>query len=347
MPAPNVNGVNGVNRVSDNIHRILILRFSSLGDIVMATAMIRCLRARFPAARIDMVVREDFLELIEHNPHLDLKMGLSRETGWRGLWRLYQRLKHNDYDLIYDAHFSLRSRILSGFLRPRLSAHYQKHYLRRSLALTFKIPLLKHFDRMVVRYIAPLERWGVAFDKKGPELPCPPQTRLERPQIGFIPSAQWPGKRWGQFTELARLILEKTDWNITLFAGPGDGFASSIARDLDPTRVHNLQGRLSLKETTVELKKCHLVIANDTGLMHMADALGVPPVVILGPTAKELGCEPFHPLHRIIEKTLWCRPCSKNGQAPCIRGRRVCLEIAPEVVLEEARHVVEQLKHAP
>ena len=74
------------------------------------------------------------------------------------------------------------------------------------------------------------------------------------------------------------------------------------------------------------LERCDFVIANDTGLMHIADALGKPSVLMLGPTSAEMGCLPFHPLAQVLEHRLWCRPCSKNGEAPCIRSRRFCLE---------------------
>ena len=316
--------------------------------------MIRCLRTRFPEARIDMVVRDDFHALIAHNPHLDLKIGFARSSGAWGLFRLWNQLKKNDYDLVYDAHFTLRSRLLTLFLRPRVSVHLQKHYLRRALSLTLKLPLMRHFDRLLNRYIEPLKEFGVTFDGKGPELFGPGQELLYRrqsrtvplPVLGLIPSAAWPGKRWNQFGPLAKLVVEKTDWKIVLFAGPNDGFCAHLLDGLDPARVKNLQGRLSLPDTMLGLLDCDFVVANDTGLMHMADALGVPPVVVLGPTSRELGCLPFHPLSRVVEKSLWCRPCSKNGQAPCIRGRRYCLEIEPNTVFEAARAVVEQLRSA-
>lgn len=331
-----------------DIRKILIVRFSSLGDIVMATAMVRCARSRYPYAQIDMVVRDDFIDLIEENPHLDQKIAFRRRSGLRGLWRLYKQLRKQHYDLVYDAHKSVRSLILTGLLRSPQRASYQKHYLRRALALTFKLPLIRHFDRMLVRYLEPLAPYGIVYDHRGPEIFVPSSCAQppQHPTVGLIPTAQWPGKRWApqRFHEVACAIISQTHWNLIVFSGPGDGYCQQIACDLPANRVEHTFGRLSIAQTGVRLKSCDFVIANDTGLMHMADALGVPSILILGPTSREMGCLPFHPASRVIEKTdLWCRPCSKNGQAPCIRLRRHCLEIPTATVLSHAFELAEEL----
>lgn len=83
----------------------------------MATAMIRCLRSAFPLAQIDMVVRSDFLDLIQENPHLDRKLGLDRKQGWRALFSLRKEINRQHYDVIYDAHRSLRTVLLMPFLQ--------------------------------------------------------------------------------------------------------------------------------------------------------------------------------------------------------------------------------------
>jgi len=155
--------------VREEIKHILILRFSSLGDIVMTTAMVRNLRRAFPYARIDMVVRDDYIDLIKHNPHLDKKIALPRDQGIKALYNLLKTLRKSHYDLIYDAHRSLRTRALMPFLKASYKSYFDKHYLKRSLALTFKLSLLQD-ERFLTRYIKPLESFGVGFDEKGPEV---------------------------------------------------------------------------------------------------------------------------------------------------------------------------------
>jgi ADP-heptose:LPS heptosyltransferase len=321
--------------------KILILRFSSLGDIVMATALIRVIRTQFPSAQIDMVVREDFLDLIRFNPHLNHKIGLSRKKGLKGLLDLRRQINREHYDIIYDAHRSLRTLFLMPTLRAKKKVYFQKHYVKRSLALTFKFPLLRGLPRTLQRYIEPLHSQGVKYDGRGPEIFLSDEVRkkaLEKvplPKnreghwIGIVPSAQWPGKRWPieRFGQLVARIVEETSHSVIVFGGKEDVFCHEIVRGLPAARAVNAQGKLSIAESGALLEHCSLVIANDTGLMHMADALNKPSLLFLGPTSEELGCLPFHPKSVILEHKLWCRPCSKNGEAPCIRSQRFCLTL--------------------
>ncbi len=326
--------------------KILVLRFSSLGDIIMATAMVRCLREAHPTAQIDMVVREDFFDLIKDNPHLNQKMGLSRIEGWRGLFELAKTLRSERYDYVYDAHRSLRTRLLMPFIFPQRAAYFNKQYLRRALALTFKLRILDK-KRMLERYVEPLKKWGVTYDGKGPELFLSDATRTkalakfgvnrEKPWIGIIPSAQWPGKRWPlpYFRNVIERLIAETNASLIIFGGPGDSFCGDLVRGLPADRVMNTQGQLGIGESAALIERCQLVVANDTGLMHIADSLNIPSVLMLGPTSAESGCLPFHPQARILEEDLWCRPCSKNGQAPCIRRKRFCLtNISPGRVFD-------------
>lgn len=337
--------------------KFLILRFSSLGDIVMTSAMVRCLRNQFPEAQIDMVVREDFLDLIKDNPRINQKKTLSRGEGLSGLLELREWIQAQNYDVIYDAHRSLRTLILMPFLKAKQKFYFQKHYLRRSLALTFKLPLLKNFGRFLERYILPLAPLNVKYDGKGPELFISdetlsrvalkfPVTQTSQIKVGLVPSAQWPGKRWplNYFRELIEKMILETPYHFILLGGPSDHFCEDLARNIPSERLTNLQGKCTIEESGAVLKSCDFVIANDTGLMHMADALKKPSILFLGPTSREMGCLPFNSKSIVLEKDLWCRPCSKNGQAPCLRKERYCLtEITPQIALEAVKKMGQAL----
>lgn len=303
----------------------------------MTTAMVRAMRARYPLARIDMVVREDFLSLIQENPHLDGKIGLPRGAGLRGLIALGKKLRRERYDFIYDAHRSLRTRFLLPFLPADYKVCFPKHYFRRAIALTLKWRILPT-TRFLEKFIEPLAPFGVTYDGKGPEVFVSPAARksaLERTPlpggtlVGVVPSAQWPGKRWplDRFRATLERLLSSTSYTFVVLGGREDAFCAELCAGLPPSRVVNAQGKLSLAESIAVVGECAFVIANDTGLMHVADALGKPSVLFLGPTSAELGCLPHHPRAEVLEHDLWCRPCSKNGQAPCIRARRYCLEL--------------------
>ena len=323
----------------------------------MTTAMVRCLRSQFPDAQIDMVVRKDFFDLIKDNPRLNHKKALSRGEGLSGLLELKTWIDQQNYDVIYDAHRSLRTLFLMPFLKARHKYYFRKHYIRRSLALTFKLPLLKNFGRFLERYITPLSSLGVKYDGKGPELFISdealsrvalkfPVTQTSQVKVGLIPSAQWPGKRWPleYFRELIEKMIQETSYHFILFGGPSDHFCAELAKNIPAERLSNLQGKCTIEESGAILKSCAFVIANDTGLMHMADALKKPSILFLGPTSREMGCLPFHPKSIILEKEMWCRPCSKNGQAPCIRKSRYCLtEITPMMALEAVKKMGQSL----
>jgi len=321
----------------------------------MATAMIRCLRKTFPLAQIDMVVRSDFKDLLTHNPHLDRLLPLERKEGFRALWNLRKEINRQHYDLIYDAHRSLRTLFLMPFLQAEQKAYFSKHYFKRTLALLFKWKsLIRGSKRMLERYLDPLLPWGVTYDGGGPELFPSPTSQLQeickraglsssRRYLGVIPSAQWPGKRWPleRFQKTLQLLVEQTEEVVLIFGGPQDDFCQDLVKGLPTNRVINLQGQLTLLETLEVFPLLKACIANDTGLMHMADALNIPTVLIFGPTHADLGCLPFHPKSQVIEHELWCRPCSKNGQAVCIRSKRWCLELtSPQKVVQTTRQLL-------
>ncbi len=341
------------------IRKVLILRFSSLGDIIMTTAAVRALRKQFPQAEIDMIVREDFLDLVRFNPHLTKAIGFPRAGGVNGLRKLVSAIRAREYDVIYDAHRSLRTRLMMPFLNGKRCFYFQKHYLKRAWSLTFKRPRLNE-NRFLERFVEPLEPLGVKYDGGGPEMNVPSSAETSalrkvgalpagHPVVGLIPSAQWNGKRWPleNFRAVALQLLEETQSSLVVFGGKQDTFCQELVGGLPASRVLNTQGKLSILESAALVGKCHYVIANDTGLMHVADALGVPSVLIFGPTSAGLGCLPFQPLTQVVERELWCRPCSKNGQAPCIRGKRVCLDIAPETVFQRALRLQQALLKLP
>lgn len=328
----------------------------------MATAMIRCLRIRFPLAQIDMVVREDFLSLIADNPHLDRKLTVKRKKSLLSLLTLLKEINRQRYDVVYDAHRSLRTRLLMPFIQCGEKVYIQKKYLERSLALLFKWKsLIRNAPRMLERFVAPLSSLGVTYDSKGPEVFVPKdqdsKVLFEKlgldsqiRYLGLVPSAQWPGKRWplAYFRETLESLLANTQEPFLVFGGPSDTFCQDLVKGLESKRVINLQGKISLLEVfqVMSLVKCCL--ANDTGLMHVADALNIPSVVIFGPTHADLGCKPFHPFSYVLEKNLWCRPCSKNGEAPCIRKERLCLSlIKPSEAISAVNNLIHQIALTP
>ena len=145
--------------------RILIIRFSSLGDVVKCTALPRLIRAAYPEARITMLTASDYVELIADNPHLFEAIGFNRREGMDGFRRLVKQLRREPYDLIADVHHSLRSRLLGLFLRGRRT-RYGKRSLQRLLLLSFRINIYGEPKGKETDFLAGLRPYGVRDDWK-------------------------------------------------------------------------------------------------------------------------------------------------------------------------------------
>ena len=322
-----------------------------MGDIAMATALPRILRKKFPDAQIDMIVREDFKDLIEYNPNLTNKIYLSRGEGFGGLLRLTKKIRKSGYDLIIDSHRSLRSMFICLFTPGIEKVYFNKRTFKRLVLIFLKINLFKKVDFQMIEYLKPLKKYGIEYDGKGTEIFIPENIKekvkkilsstilsyKKKRLIGFIPSAQWPGKRWPacHFDTLAGMVVEKMDADVLLVGGKKDIFCDEIAKK--HKNVYSFTGQFGMIESAAALAECDAIVSNDTGMMHVAEAVGHDVIGIMGPTSNEFGCYPYREGSRVVELNMWCRPCSKNGQGSCIRwGKRPCLNgITPSIVFKQ------------
>jgi heptosyltransferase-2 len=153
----------------------------------------------------------------------------------------------------------------------------------------------------------------------------------------LAPSAAWPKKRWplSHWKNLIGLILKQTNLSILILGGPKDDFCKDLAA-LDQKRIVNLQGSLTLLESAAAVKLSKKLVVADTGLLHMAEAMDIPVVALIGPT-------PFgYPTKNIsvtLERDLWCKPCSKDGRGICWNPtyQKCLVDLKPERVAEHIR----------
>ncbi len=335
--------------------RILIVRFGSLGDVVKCTALPRLIKSRFPGGHVTFLTAERFVELIADNPFVDAAIGFRREDGFAGLRRLAGSLRNAGVDLVVDVHRSLRSRILARLLaRPRVA--YTKRTLRRWLLIewgldTYRPPLGKESD-----FLATLLPYGVRDDGLGTQLflsrvaadpglrdrlaaeleTLHAWSRRSLPVLGMAPVAAWEMKRWPlpHFRELAERFIAATGGGVAIFGGPGDRDAEALARELGGHAV-SLVGRCSQLESAYCASLTDLVVANDTGMTHLAEAAGTNVVALYGPTSRELGYYPTRPGSIALERNLPCRPCTRMGEGHCTHPSPLaCLTgIRPDDVL--------------
>lgn len=338
-------------------HKILLIRFSSFGDVVQALSVVSALKHRWPDSEIHWVTRSEFLPLIETHPDLSKAWSLDKKQGITGLLRLAQELQKESFFRIYDAHNNLRSLFIGLFLQLGSVIRAQKPpvLLRRSIRrwkrfLLFNLRIDK-FEKPFSGQrdlLEPLQAWEIS---KVP--PHPPQlylkeTDLNRVQqflplnknyVSFAPSAAFELKRWPltHWKELVQLwLFQNPDLHFVLLGGPEDTFIEEIVA-LDSSRIHNLAGKLKLAESAAVVNFSQLLIANDTGLLHVGEQLGHPTIALMGPAPFGFPCR--RETTRILELDLECRPCSKHGQGPCRNPKyQWCLQgITPETVLREAQ----------
>ncbi|MBF0297119.1 MAG: glycosyltransferase family 9 protein [Oligoflexia bacterium] len=393
---------------------ILIIRFSSLGDIVLTTSTVSAIK-KYLGNKVSLsyLTSSMFVPLLVNHPHIDQVYGFSRRGGLKGLFELIKLVREinckHKIDLIIDMHGSLRSLFVRFFFFfiPRISI--DKRTFERVLLTTFKInilvknkeknnfpkfgelllkrnviDLLPIFHQNKINKMNPNEAFfddlskfvttasncnqlsstAVTFcDEKALKFSLDKWQLniLEHKKfIAIVPSASYPKKRWPaeKFYHLLEKLLQKQysqhahdnfdfDFLYVILAGKDDTFCDIFNPLMAkyPQQIFNLQGKCSLVESTIFLKKAFMVVGNDTGLPHIAESVGTPSIFILGPTGEEFGFYPHLKKSKMVAKKLICRPCTTNGQGFCIRKKRYCLtEISVDEVIRSMFEVSNLIK---
>lgn len=340
---------------------LLLVRFSSMGDIVLQTATINWLRSCLGKdLTITFVTAKEFVSLLDTHPGVNRVIGFDRKGGekWKDLVRQIDEA-HNEkpIDIILDLHATLRSfRLKFSFWSiPNLTVD-KRRWERFFLTKVRSISLRRFFDRkmfglepQVSRIIHDLEAvfgernavFRTQEFRRGPHdeltsLSPLEAYPLEKPYVVVAPSASFLYKRWpiDRFVTFTKLVLEKTSMDVVVLAGPGDDFCQAFS-EVGSERLHNFQGKTSLKQSMQILAHAKLSVGNDSGMNHIAEAYGVPCVTIFGPTDPRFGFAPHGRDSAFISKELWCKPCSTTGKKDCFRDRHYCMEmISPDEVLE-------------
>ncbi len=323
------------------VSRILIVKLSSLGDILHALPAVHHLRLA-TGAQIDWVVQSEYAELVRGFTDVARVITTSRRAFVRQLPGLLRELRRERYDLIVDLQGLLKSAVVARLARggKRIGPSFQREGARLFYdAVAGPRDLKRHAVEQnldVVRYLG-LPLLAPEFSVKFPSVTLAGGGR----HVGLLPVSRWESKNWPteHFAALAKGLLE-ADPGLMLYllGGKEDGVVcGKIATGLPPARVKNLAGSLSLPELGGTLKALHLLIANDSGPVHIAAAVGTPTLVLFGPT-EALRTGPFGAGHRVLRAPLPCAPCYDRA---CRRHGEPCLaKLGPGVVLGVAREML-------
>lgn len=313
--------------------KTLVIRFSSLGDCVLLCPLLAYLK-REGAEEVTVVTKSAYAELFACADGADRVVAFDPSRGLGGLARIASDHRDRGYAVI-DAHNNWRSRFLAwrlGGAGARVG-RFDKHYRARLGLIVFKRPaplptILEGYARLAPGSSPP------SLSPGGITVPHAARERVAKgwngagPAVAVAPGSRWPAKRWGaeRYLELARTLADDHGYRVVL-VGDGDDAAvtRAIAAELGESRAVDIAGRTTLMEAAAWIQRCDGFVGNDSGLMHLAEAVGVPAVGLFGPTVREFGYAPALAASKTVERALPCRPCSRNGAAPCLRGTNECL----------------------
>lgn len=323
----------------DAVRYLLVIRLSSVGDVLLTTPILRLLRQHCPRARIDFLVKAGYADLLRAHPCVDRLILYDEDQPW---WQTLQTLRQTRYDIVLDLHRTLRSRLVYFGLSAAHKLAYNKRWGRRALLVRLGWNTLRAMTPVPELYAAPLRRLGITAPVPALEMTLTPESRgvareylrqvfpvgLRSPVLAVAPGARWATKRWPveRFASVAEALAASRGAAVVILGGQEDRQLAQELRHRLRMPVLDSTGQLSLMQTAALLQRCRLLLSNDSGLMHMATALQVPVVAVFGPTVQEFGFYPFRARARVVSAALACRPCSTKGSACCPRGHHQCMQ---------------------
>lgn len=311
--------------------KILIIRFSSIGDIVLTTPVIRCVKKQVPNAEVHYLTKYSFRAIIESSPYVD-KLHLLDEN----LDQVIARLKKENYDYVIDLHHNLRTLKVKRALGKAVAFSFNKFNIQKWLLTALKINVMPKVH-IVDRYMETVRSLGVKNDGKGLDYFIPDEDIVPDNDIPAAHSLGFIGVVIGAALNTKKLPLDKlkqlcTEINhpIILLGGPEDRNDGEEIASVDPVKIYNSCGKFNLNESADLVRRSKLIITHDTGLMHIAAAFRKPIISVWGNTVPGFGMAPYYglatqPENMMEVKGLSCRPCSKIGYNKCPLGHFKCM----------------------
>jgi len=308
--------------------KFLIIRLSSIGDIILTTPVIRCLKNQSEKADIHFLVKKQFFQVIASNPYID-KIHCYNNN----LSSLIRILREEHYDYIIDLHNNIRSFIIRSRINA-LSFLVNKINFRKFLIVKFKLNLLPDIH-IVDRYLKTVRSLGIQNDGKGLDYFIPPEDEVDLSSLpsefrkGYIAIVIGGKHATKQIPEEKLILLCRlVDQPVLLLGGPDDQMTGDRIAKAAGVNVLNTCGSYNINQSAFLIKHSLLLITNDTGMMHAGAAFKKIILSVWGNTIPEFGMSPYMPdnLSRIYEiNGLYCRPCSKIGYKKCPLGHFRCM----------------------
>ena len=313
--------------------KFLIIRFSSIGDIVLTSPVVRCLKTQFQDAEIHYLTKKRNEDLLQANPYID-KIH-SYDTS---LSEILGILKSEKFDYIIDLHHNFRSFRVKVKLRVK-SYSFDKLNIRKLLLTKLHLNTLPS-SHIVDRYLKTLHRLKITNDGKGLDhfIPAEDEFSIDKlPEtfrngyVALVLAGTYVTKRLP--AEKYRRLISESNLSFILLGGKSEKAAAATILGWDTGNVVDFTGKLRINQSASLVKNASLVVANDTGLMHIAAAYHKKILSVWGNTSPQFGMHPYFPDKgsEILEvKGLSCRPCSKLGYRECPKKHFRCMNDIPE-----------------
>jgi len=317
--------------------KFLIIRFSSIGDIVLTTPVVRCLKKQVVTAEVHYLTKKSFSKIFEANPYID-KVHYLEDN----LDTVIAALQQEDFDYVIDLHHNLRTQKVKRALKKQ-SFSFNKLNVQKWMLTALKINKMPGIH-IVDRYMETVSAFGVKNDGAGLDYFVPQQDIVKESDIPTSHLAGYIGLVIGAAHNTKKYPLHKLeafcksmDHPIIVMGGKEDAGIGTQLSGIDPFKIYNACGKFNINESADLVRRAKLVVTNDTGLMHIAAAFKRPVVSLWGNTVPAFGMYPYYgdvflsgqqkaPFDIIAINNLSCRPCSKIGYNKCPKGHFKCME---------------------
>ena len=326
--------------------KILVIQTAFLGDVILITPLIRAVRQLFPSAQIDALVLPQTSSILQNNPYLTEILHFDkRKDKWKSFFNTIKTIRKNKYDLAISPHSSTTTAylMLLGGIKERLGFnrwHAAKY-------LTLKVPhlqgvhkikknlhLLSVFSDQEFEMDTELYTEDQSVKKYQQELQK--FTGNRKPVIALAPGSVWYTKRWPEekYIELTKL-LRQSGYNLIFVGGPDEREICTKIINKAGIEAKNYAGEASPLDSAALLKYCDMLICNDSGAMHIANAVKTDVIAFFGPTVRDIGYFPFRENDIVMELNMECRPCGSHGGNACPLEHHNCMKnISAQSVLK-------------
>lgn len=320
--------------------KILVVRFSSIGDVVLTTPIVRALKTQLNC-ELHFITKKAFTGILENNPNIDKIFTIEKSIN-----EVVSELKSEKYDFVIDLHKNLRTFALKRKLGcPSYS--FPKLNLEKWLLVNFKRTSMPE-KHVVDRYFETVIPLGVTNDFLPCEYHIPAHDEVNISDVfdlapkSFVSvaiGAQFATKRM----PLNKLqgIIQQIEQPIILVGGPSDtDLSEELVRSFADKVIYTACGNFNLSQSASIVKQSAVLLTNDTGMMHIASCFEIPTVSVWGNTIPELGMYPYFPSKKALfsiheVKDLSCRPCSKIGYNECPKKHFNCMQLQDEKAIAE------------